>query len=114
MKLIIHLLMKTTLPFLQRRSSKIFLLLFLFISVQAYSQNEAPVLSGIEVLDLSYTENGDPIDITDSIVITDSDDTKLESATVQITDGLSERGGCPFLYKHRENRRFLGCRTTVR
>jgi hypothetical protein len=85
MKPFIHLLMKTNLPFSQSLA-KILFSLFFFISVPAYSQNEAPVLSGIESSNLSYTENQIPINITDSIIITDLDDINIESATVKITD----------------------------
>jgi len=85
MKLLIHLLMKTNLPFSQNLAIVLFSLLF-FMSVPIYSQNVAPVLSGIESSNLSYTENQIPKNITDSIVITDPEDIYIESATVKITD----------------------------
>ena len=51
--------------------------------------NQAPVAASIEAGDLAYTENGDPVEITDTITFSDADDTNIESATVQITSGFS-------------------------
>lgn len=47
--------------------------------------NEAPVLSAIEGTDLDFTEGDSPTTITSSIVITDNDNTQLDSAKVVIS-----------------------------
>jgi hypothetical protein len=47
--------------------------------------NEAPVLSGIEGTNLDFTEGDSPISITSSIVLSDSDNTVLDSAKVSIS-----------------------------
>ena len=47
--------------------------------------NDAPVLSGMESAGLVYIPGDGAISITDSLVISDGDDTKLDSLTVQIT-----------------------------
>ncbi|UCH13477.1 MAG: T9SS type A sorting domain-containing protein [Bacteroidales bacterium] len=55
-------------------------------------ENDPPVLSEIEVLPLDYIEGAGEVDITDSIVVEDEDDTNIESAIIQITSNyqLSE------------------------
>ncbi len=47
--------------------------------------NDAPVLSGIEVLPANYTENSADTGITGNLSINDVDDTQIESATITIT-----------------------------
>ena len=47
--------------------------------------NDAPTLSGIESRGIVYNAGDGPVAITDSILITDGDDTKIDSATVQIS-----------------------------
>ncbi len=51
--------------------------------------NDAPVLSGIEVMPALYTENDTPIGITGNLVISDVDNTNIESASVSITGNLA-------------------------
>ena len=48
--------------------------------------NDAPVLSSIEALPASYTENGVPASVTGNLSIDDPDDTQIESATVTISN----------------------------
>ena len=50
--------------------------------------NDAPVVATLEAADLAYTENDGAVEITDTITFSDVDDTDLESAVVQITDGF--------------------------
>uniref|UniRef100_UPI00160439D0 hypothetical protein n=1 Tax=Stieleria mannarensis TaxID=2755585 RepID=UPI00160439D0 len=47
--------------------------------------NDAPVEASIEGTTLAYTENDGPVAITSTLTLSDSDDTNLESAVVQIT-----------------------------
>ncbi len=47
--------------------------------------NEAPVESTIEVAPLVYTENDFPTAVTNTLTLSDVDDTHIESATIQIT-----------------------------
>jgi hypothetical protein len=47
--------------------------------------NDPPVLSGLETATLPYTEDQGPLDVTNTIVITDVDDDSLQYATVRIT-----------------------------
>ncbi len=47
--------------------------------------NDAPVLSGIELTPLSYTEGAGAVPITATILVKDPDDSDIESATIQIT-----------------------------
>ncbi|QEF96413.1 hypothetical protein Mal15_04410 [Stieleria maiorica] len=47
--------------------------------------NDAPVEASIEGTTLAYTENGGAVAITSTLALSDSDDTNLESAVVQIT-----------------------------
>ncbi len=49
--------------------------------------NDAPVLSATEGTPLSYSNFGNPEAITDTIIITDIDDTTLEGAIVSISSG---------------------------
>jgi hypothetical protein len=49
--------------------------------------NDAPVLSPIETLAISFTEGGTPVNLTSVIAVTDVDDDNMESATIQITSG---------------------------
>ncbi len=51
--------------------------------------NDAPVLSGIEVLPASYSENGSPVIITASLSVTDVDDLLIDSAAVSISDNFA-------------------------
>ena len=51
--------------------------------------NVAPVLSGIETAPLPYPENGIGLpSVSDTITVTDANDTNLESAVVKITAGF--------------------------
>jgi hypothetical protein len=47
--------------------------------------NDPPILSGIEVIPLSYTEGNGEVPITSTIQVKDPDDNNIESATIQIT-----------------------------
>jgi PKD repeat protein len=47
--------------------------------------NDAPTLSGIELTPLNYTEGAGAVPITATILVTDPDDSNIESATIQIT-----------------------------
>jgi hypothetical protein len=47
--------------------------------------NDAPILSGIEGKGIVYNAGDGPVAITDSIIIYDGDDTKIDSASVQIS-----------------------------
>jgi len=53
------------------------------------ANNDAPVLSGIESSSTSYTENGLPVAITSSLIVSDLDDTNIESATATISSNYS-------------------------
>jgi hypothetical protein len=78
--------MKTARPLMHNPFTLIFLLLP-FIFSRAYAQpslNQAPVLSGMEKMDLLYSENQKAVHITDSITITDADDANLDSAKISI------------------------------
>ncbi|MBN1159570.1 MAG: cadherin-like domain-containing protein [Bacteroidales bacterium] len=61
-------------------------LMLLFCSTVLMGQNEPPVLSGIETTSVSYTENADPVQITNSITVSDEDNTNLSYATVIISE----------------------------
>ena len=50
--------------------------------------NSAPVLASAETSALSFTEGGSATAITSALTVADSDDTNIESATVQITSNL--------------------------
>ena len=50
--------------------------------------NSAPVLASAETSALSFTEAGSATAITSALTVADSDDTNIESATVQITSNL--------------------------
>jgi hypothetical protein len=52
--------------------------------------NDPPQLSEIENTILNYTENDDPVQITNTIKITDVDNINIESATVQISVNYKE------------------------
>ncbi len=54
-------------------------------NINVTAVNDAPVLSGIETIPLSYTEGSPPVIITSSIVVTDVDNNNMVSATVHIT-----------------------------
>ncbi len=49
--------------------------------------NNAPVLAGIEISNLNYSEGEGTKPITSSLTVNDVDNTTLQSAVVQITDG---------------------------
>ncbi|MBN1416062.1 MAG: T9SS type A sorting domain-containing protein [Bacteroidales bacterium] len=49
--------------------------------------NNPPVLAAISSTSINYTEGDDPVQITNSITVTDVDDVNMESATVSITSG---------------------------
>ncbi len=50
--------------------------------------NEAPVVSGIELSDISYSEGDPATQITNTITVSDADDTNLDSAKVYISSGF--------------------------
>jgi len=50
--------------------------------------NDAPVQSGIESTPLGYLENADPQIITSTLVISEVDNSQIQSATVRISSGL--------------------------
>ncbi|MGI9517995.1 MAG: DUF4347 domain-containing protein, partial [Pirellulaceae bacterium] len=54
-------------------------------SIFVTAVNDASSLTGIEGTNASYTENGVPTQITNAILISDVDDTDIDSATIQIT-----------------------------
>ncbi len=49
--------------------------------------NDAPLVSGMEAVELTYTENDGAVAITSTMTLSDVDDTDLESAVVQISGG---------------------------
>ncbi len=51
--------------------------------------NIPPVLTGVEVSALSFSEGDPPTNITSSITITDADDTNLDSAKVYFSSGFN-------------------------
>ncbi len=51
--------------------------------------NDAPVLSTIEALPVYFTENGQAINVTENISVTDVDSTLLQSATVSISGNFA-------------------------
>lgn len=51
--------------------------------------NDAPVLSGIEQVSANYIENSVPVGFTDSLSISDVDDTLVDSAIVSISGGFT-------------------------
>ncbi|MFZ1728621.1 MAG: HYR domain-containing protein [Bacteroidota bacterium] len=50
--------------------------------------NDAPVLAGIEMTTLNFTEDSAPINVTSTITVSDVDDANMESATVSISSGF--------------------------
>lgn len=50
--------------------------------------NEAPVIAGIESSDISYSEGDPATQITNTITVSDADDTNLDSAKVYISSGF--------------------------
>ncbi|MEM7454635.1 MAG: LamG-like jellyroll fold domain-containing protein, partial [Planctomycetota bacterium] len=54
-------------------------------NIDVVPSNDNPVASSIEGANLAYTEKDAPTTVTSSIVISDVDDTHLESAEIQIT-----------------------------
>ena len=57
--------------------------------IDVLPSNDAPVQSGIEGANISYNENAGQMQITNTIAISDVDDTNIESAVVQITGNYS-------------------------
>lgn len=57
------------------------------LRVDGDSANAAPVATSIEGAALTYQESSGAQDITDTLVLTDADDTNLEGATVTISAG---------------------------
>ena len=51
--------------------------------------NDSPVLSGTETVPVPYTENSQAINFTNSLTISDLDDTNIELATISITDNFT-------------------------
>jgi len=56
-------------------------------NISITAQNDPPELSGIETAALPYTEDQGPLDITNTLTVTDVDDDNIEYATVRITSG---------------------------
>ena len=57
-------------------------------TIDVVAVNDAPVLASAETSALSFTEGGSATAITSALTVSDSDDTNIESATVQITSNL--------------------------
>lgn len=49
--------------------------------------NQAPTLTDIETSDAEWTSFGGPIPVTDTLVVSDADDTELMSATITLDSG---------------------------
>ena len=58
------------------------------INLDGSDPNSAPTLANAESSALSFTEGGSATAITSALTVADSDDTNIESATVQITGNL--------------------------
>ncbi len=58
-------------------------------TIAVASVNDPPVVTGIEGTNLAYLENDAATQITNSISVSDLDDTNIESAVVQITGNYS-------------------------
>ena len=50
--------------------------------------NNDPVLADLSVAPVNFTEGGAPVQLTNTITVTDDDNTNLSSATVSITSGF--------------------------
>ena len=50
--------------------------------------NDAPALTETSFTSVNYTENAAPVQLTNTIVVTDADNTQLTSASISITSGL--------------------------
>ncbi len=55
------------------------------MTIDVTAQNDAPVLGGAGGPPLTYTEGDGPVVIDSTLTLSDTDDTNLESATIQIT-----------------------------
>ncbi len=53
------------------------------------SVNDEPVLSGIEPATLLYSENAGPVELSNTVTVSDTDDSNLESATVIISNNYN-------------------------
>jgi len=51
--------------------------------------NNAPVITGIETTPVNYLENSPPIQLTNTIALTDPDDTQIQSATVAVSSNYT-------------------------
>ena len=58
------------------------------VSISVNPANDAPMLAGAETSALSFTEGVSATAITSALIVSDVDDTNIESATVQITGNL--------------------------
>lgn len=58
------------------------------VAVDVAGVNDAPVVSSVEPLPLTYTEGDPPVAITATLDVSDPDDTVLEGATVTIVAGF--------------------------
>lgn len=57
------------------------------ITVSGVVAGDPPVLAAIEAGPASYTEGGSATQVTNTITVTDADDTDLEGGTIQLTTG---------------------------
>ena len=58
-------------------------------NIEFTAVNDAPVLASIETVPVLYTENGAPVAVTDNLVVSDLDDTNIESAIVAISNNFA-------------------------
>ena len=54
-------------------------------NITVAASNDAPALANLEAADVDYTEGDGAVALTSIITVSDTDDTNIESATVQIT-----------------------------
>jgi len=57
-------------------------------TVSVTAVNDPPLLGGIEIPDLSYSEGSGPVQITNAVTITDVDDLNIETATITISNNF--------------------------
>lgn len=56
-------------------------------NISIIAVNDGPVLSGVESSNLAFTEGGLAVPVSNNIVVADSDNTNVTSATIAITSG---------------------------
>ncbi|HYK33489.1 MAG TPA: tandem-95 repeat protein [Streptosporangiaceae bacterium] len=59
------------------------------VTVTITGVNDAPVIANIETTPLTYTAQDPPVQITNTLTISDDDDATMASATVSITSGFN-------------------------